>query len=254
MLCGIRIVETQDKPYPPRGKLGERGSYQFRRSTWRMHTSSSFDLAENREVAYTVAKRHYVWIEAQLKANGIESSPYNVALAWNAGVNAVIRGKVPDVAYDYATRVLNIASSIPDHKDPEPAATPKPTWQPPVLVVEDTSPTPENPVTPSIASAPLLIIPASVTPAPFTHVISADSAERSDSIAVRFNSDPIMLAFNRSSSPKPATETPPIPIEVVANAPVVAEIPQMNRFMQLAVLVEKRVPEISAISLPSPRG
>ena len=78
-----------------------------------MHTSSSFELAENREVANTVAKRHYAWIEDQLRTNGIESSPYNVALAWNAGVNAVIRGTAPAVAYDYATRVVNVANALP---------------------------------------------------------------------------------------------------------------------------------------------
>jgi hypothetical protein len=218
-----------------------------------MHTSSSFDLAENREVANTVAKRHYAWIEAQLKANGIESSPYNVALAWNAGVNAVIRGKMPDVAYDYATRVLNIASSIPERKDPEPTPAAKPAWCAPVLVAEATSPTSESPIAPSITSAPTPI-PASVPPAPITQVASVDLAESSDSIAVHFNSDPIMLAFNRSNSPKPATETPPSPLEALANAPVVAEIPQTTRFMQLAALVEKQMPEISAISIPSPRG
>ena len=114
VLRGIRIVETQDQSHPPRGKLGERGPYQFRRSTWRMHTSSSFDLAENREVANTVAKRHYAWIETQLRANRVEPSSYNVALAWNAGVNAVIRGSAPAVANDYATRVLNIAATLVD--------------------------------------------------------------------------------------------------------------------------------------------
>lgn len=249
MLCGIRTVETQDKPYPPRGKLGERGSYQFRRSTWRLHTSSSFDLAENREVANTVAKRHYAWIEAQLKANGLDPSPYNVALAWNAGVNAVIRGKAPNVAHDYAARVVNIASTVSEYKAPEPTP-PKPAWSAPVLVMEEASTTPESPVTTSIAST---AAPASA-PAQETPVVSADSAESSYSIEVRFNSDPIMLAFNRSNAPKPADETLPIPIEVVTNAPVVAENVPISRHMQLTAFVEKMIPEISTISLPSPRG
>lgn len=249
MLCGIRTVETQDKPSPPRGKLGERGSYQFRRSTWRLHTTSSFDLAENREVANTIAKRHYAWIEAQLKANGIDPSPYNVALAWNAGVNAVIRGKVPNVAHDYAARVVNIAGTVPVYKTPAPTP-PKPAWRAPVLVLDEASSASESPVTTSVASA---TAPVSA-PAQETPVVSADSAESSTSIEVRFNSDPIMLAFNRSHAPKPADETLPIPIEVVTNAPVVAENVPISRHMQLTAFVEKMIPEISTISLPSPRG
>jgi len=255
MLCGIRIVETQDKPYPPRGKLGERGSYQFRRSTWRLHTSSSFDLAENREVANTIAKRHYAWIEAQLKANGLDPSPYNVALAWNAGVNAVIRGKAPDAAHDYASRVVNIASTIPDYvaSKPAPAPTPaKPAWRAPVLVMEDTTPIPESPVTALIASA---TVPASAAPAPVNPVVSTDSVNSSDLIEVSFNSDPIMLAFNRPNAPKPVNEEmQPIPLEVVANAPVVAEITSMPHQIQLTALVDKLTPDIGLISLPAPRG
>jgi hypothetical protein len=238
MLCGIRIVETQDKPCPPRGKLGERGSYQFRRSTWRMHTNSSFDLAENREVANAVAKRHYAWIEAQLKANGLNPSPYNVALAWNAGVNAVIRGNAPAVAHDYATRVLNIASTIPDYKAPEPK--PKPAWRAPVLVMD------EAPVTAATSPATASAQPVATASA----VSNVPSTEANDLIEVRYHSNPIMLAFNRSSPAQPAKETPPAPVEVVANTPVIAEIPQM----QMAALVENVMPGVSTISWPAPRG
>lgn len=248
ILCGIRIVETQDSPCPPRGKLGERGAYQFRRSTWNLHTSSSFDLAENREVANTVAKRHYAWIQAQLKANGLDPSPYNVALAWNAGVNAVIRGKVPNVAYDYATRVINIASTIPDYVAPKPTPA-KPAWRAPVLVLDESSPAPDSPATPSIVSTPATAPSDEANP-----IVSLHPAESSDSIEVRFSSDPIMLAFNRPSTPEPFKETPASPSEAMANAPVVAEITSMPSPMQLTSLDEKLTPEFGSIFLPSPRG
>jgi len=225
MLCGIRIVETQDQPYPPRGKLGERGPYQFRRSTWQMHTSSSFDLAENREVANNVAKRHYAWIEAQLKANGIQPSPYNVAVAWNAGVNAVIRGRAPAVSHDYASRVINIAATIPDYKAPEPK--PKPAWRAPVLVLDETPST--QPATPSTATPLVASTPAPVSPA--TDVVSINSTEQNDAIEVRFHTNSILIAFNRNSAPAPVNEVVPVPVEVAANSPVVADISQISRHM-----------------------
>jgi len=184
VLSGIRIVETQDQLHPPRGKLGERGPYQFRRSTWRMHTSSSFELAENREVANTIAKRHYAWIEAQLRANGIDSSPYNVALAWNAGVNAVIRGAAPAVAHDYASRVINVASAILDE-------APKP--QPALMIATEETPVqPEKPAAPAASPEPV--------PAPKPRfLVSTDFPGRTELIEVRYQTDPILLAYSRNS-------------------------------------------------------
>jgi hypothetical protein len=247
MLCGIRVVETQDQPHPPRGKLGERGPYQFRRSTWRMHTSSSFDLAENREVANTIARRHYVWIEATLRANGIEPSPYNVALAWNAGVNAVIRRRAPAASHDYATRVLNVACTILDRKAP--VQKTKPAWRAPILMEEETvASTQETSATSQDASAPETVptaIQAPVDPSPVTNVVSAESPAQSDPVEVRFHSDPILLAFCRSRTPEPAKDTLPIPLEVVANASLVAERPRTTPHLQLLALLQNMVPGAS---------
>jgi len=150
-----------------------------------MHTSSSFELAENREVANTVAKRHYAWIEAQLLANGIASSPYNVALAWNAGVNAVIRGAIPAVAHDYATRVINIASALPDDA-PQPSRAL-------MLATAESPAQPEKPATPAAAPEP---VPA---PAP-RFLVSTDFPGLTELIEVRYQTDPIMLAYSRSST------------------------------------------------------
>jgi hypothetical protein len=149
-----------------------------------MHTSSSFELAENREVANTVAKRHYAWIEAQLRANGIESSPYNVALAWNAGVNAVIRGAAPAVAHDYATRVINVASAILDEAPkPQPALA---------LATVETPVQPDKPAVPAAAPEPVPV------PAP-RFLVSTDFPGRTELIEVRYQTDPIMLAYSRNS-------------------------------------------------------
>lgn len=191
VLRGIRIVETQDQLHPPRGKLGERGPYQFRLSTWRLHTSSSFALAENREVANTIAKRHYAWIETQLQSNGIAPSPYNVALAWNAGVNAVIRRNAPAVAHDYATRVLNVAATFEERVAKAPA--PKPAWQPPVIGVDETHNEP-NQVASATTAEPAQMPVAATSVAVSENTVTAQE----DSIVIRYYADPILLALNRT--------------------------------------------------------
>ncbi len=91
-----------------RGSKGELGPYQFRSQTWRMHTRRSFDQAVVRAHADEVAVRHYEWIRRGLREAGIDPSPFNVALAWNSGLGAVLRGEVPTVSYRYAERVANL--------------------------------------------------------------------------------------------------------------------------------------------------
>lgn len=105
------IAQVESRGNPRRiGRLGERGLYQFRRDTWRQHTRESFYRAHHPGVATAVARRHYHWILAQLRSRGRQGTPYEVALAWNAGVNSVISGRAPAQAHRYAQRVVNLAS------------------------------------------------------------------------------------------------------------------------------------------------
>jgi hypothetical protein len=39
-------------------------------------------------------------------------SPYHVALAWNGGLAATVRGHVPAAAHNYAERVNNLAVQL----------------------------------------------------------------------------------------------------------------------------------------------
>lgn len=234
MLRGIRIVETQDQLHPPRGKLGERGPYQFRRNTWRMHTNASFDLAENREVANTVAKRHYLWIQAQLKANGVEPSPYHIAIAWNAGVNAVIRGRVPAVSRDYANRVLNLAGTfiaeqqkVEQAAEAEAAAQAEKPENPPLnavalafLLAVGTGAEQPSPVVAAVSEpvqepAPAPVEAAQVEPA----VAETPAASPADgAIEVRYHTNPVMLAFSQANQPEAtATVATKLPVEIAAN-------------------------------------
>jgi hypothetical protein len=110
-LEAIHWIENPHNTSRP-GLYGELGAYQFREMTWRMHTSVPFARALDRKASDDVAIRHYEWLKQGLVRNGIEATPYNIALAWNGGLSAVVRGSVPSAARDYAERVTNIARSL----------------------------------------------------------------------------------------------------------------------------------------------
>ena len=109
----LRAINWVENPtnHTRRGSKGELGPYQFRSQTWRLHTKRPFTLAIVREHADDVAVRHYEWIKRGLREAGIEPSPFNIALAWNSGLGAVVRGQVPTVSYHYAERVANLVES-----------------------------------------------------------------------------------------------------------------------------------------------
>ena len=90
------------------GPHGELGPYQFRYSTWRMYTRKPFALAVQREASDEVAIKHYEWLKRGLESGGVAATPYNIALAWNAGLDQVVNGRVPASAYNYAQQVSNL--------------------------------------------------------------------------------------------------------------------------------------------------
>ncbi len=98
------------------GAHGELGPYQFRPSTWRMHTTQPFALAVDRARADEVAVRHYEWIRRGLLNAGITPTPYTIALAWNAGLDPVINDRVPSASYAYAEQVSNLVASMRDQR------------------------------------------------------------------------------------------------------------------------------------------
>lgn len=94
------------------GRFGELGPYQFRPTTWRMHTRKPFNLAAQRETADEVAVLHYEWIKSRLERAGVDPNAFNIAMAWNSGVDNVIAGRAPSVSYNYAERVVNLVHSF----------------------------------------------------------------------------------------------------------------------------------------------
>ena len=100
------------------GRFGELGPYQFRPGTWRMHTDKPFRHAIQRPVADEVAIKHYEWIKRTLERSGAEASVFNIAMAWNCGVEAVLTGRAPTVTYQYAERVSNLVETFKQRIQP----------------------------------------------------------------------------------------------------------------------------------------
>ena len=94
------------------GPAGELGAYQFRRATWQMHTARPFDEALDRQASDEVAARHFEWLRRGLVRGGCEPTIYNIALAWNAGLGAVLRQRAPARSHFYAERVVNLAGEF----------------------------------------------------------------------------------------------------------------------------------------------
>lgn len=94
------------------GRHGELGAYQFRPSTWRMHTKVPFHRALDRATSDAVAIKHYDWLKRGLEREGVPASTYNIALAWNGGLSAAVRGKAPRAAHYYAQRATNLVAVL----------------------------------------------------------------------------------------------------------------------------------------------
>jgi len=91
------------------GSRGELGAYQFRASTWGMHTSLPFQHALDRKTSDDIAIKHYEWLKRGLEKAGMPATTYNIALSWNSGLTATISGRVPARSRDYASRAANLA-------------------------------------------------------------------------------------------------------------------------------------------------
>ena len=111
VLAAIHVIENPRNLTRP-GPCGELGAYQFREATWRMHSELRFVRALDRVVSDEVAVRHYEWLRRGLERAGRPVTVTNIALAWNAGLHATVRGRVPEAARDYAERVANIAADF----------------------------------------------------------------------------------------------------------------------------------------------
>lgn len=88
------------------GALGEAGPWQIRAVTWAQHMPGiPFARAVQAGPARTCALKHIAWLSAALEARGVPATAFNVAVAWNAGLERYTSGGAPVRAYRYGADV-----------------------------------------------------------------------------------------------------------------------------------------------------
>lgn len=107
-LEAIHQIENPKEVSRP-GTHGELGAYQFRETTWRMHSKEPFRRALDRAQSDLVAVRHYEWLKKGLEQAGVPITPYNIALAWNGGLETAVLGRSVAASHDYARRAETLA-------------------------------------------------------------------------------------------------------------------------------------------------
>lgn len=110
LLAAIAQVETGvkniNRPSRRIGARGERTAWQIMPATWACYTPAPFMTAgTDGRLDGLVALAHLRSLRSALTAEGFKPNPYALALAWNAGINAVLRDRLPVGTRDYADRV-----------------------------------------------------------------------------------------------------------------------------------------------------
>jgi len=77
-----------------------------------MYSRRPFYEAINRQYSDEVAIKHYEWLKEGLAHAGLDATPYNIAMAWNAGLDAVIGHHVPSASRAYAEQVNNLVEEV----------------------------------------------------------------------------------------------------------------------------------------------
>ncbi|HWA28095.1 MAG TPA: hypothetical protein VG734_20760 [Lacunisphaera sp.] len=110
-VIALAQVETpHGVPVQP-GPAGETGRWQLTAAVRRDRGAEI--VARKEEVTdEAIATAHVLWLQDQLLRNGRAPILFNVALAWNCGLEQTLRGQAPVRSFDFARRVLTVTVEI----------------------------------------------------------------------------------------------------------------------------------------------
>ena len=101
MLNAIKSVENWDGHST--GAAGEIGPYQILPKTFRQYSTVN-RRACSPEFMRMVCMKHLLWLVGEIRKHHHSVTPFSVALAWTAGVNAVWAKTVAEGKFGYAER------------------------------------------------------------------------------------------------------------------------------------------------------
>lgn len=115
------IAEVENTPNHVIGAKGERSKYQITQSVWDAHSTQPFAYASSplnphRQETLRVALSRIRVIRIWLTDMDVPETPRMIALAWGAGINAIVRCEVSRAKNDYADRVDNLYQSTHAHR------------------------------------------------------------------------------------------------------------------------------------------
>lgn len=108
-LWALAMVETPHGVPTEPGPFGETGRWQLVPAVRSDRTRELVARGE-RVSERSLAAAQVRWIERTLTAEGVDPLPFNIALAWNAGLHQATRGRAPVSAYHFAARVVNLTA------------------------------------------------------------------------------------------------------------------------------------------------
>ena len=104
------IVQVENTPNHVIGGAGERSCYQITPAVWAQWSSQPHLIASSNQLTHRietkkVAKAHIYHLRSQLTQLEAPETPYLIALAWTAGLSAVLNDTASPRKRDYASRV-----------------------------------------------------------------------------------------------------------------------------------------------------
>ncbi len=110
VLALAQIETPHGVPAQP-GPAGETGRWQL---TAAVRRDRGADLAARGEPVTdeALAMAQVAWLQEQLTRHGAAPLLFNVALAWNCGLEQTLHGRAPERSFEFARRVLAVTVEI----------------------------------------------------------------------------------------------------------------------------------------------
>lgn len=110
MLWALALVETPHGVPATPGPAGETGRWQL---TPAVRHDRGAELRARGEAVTdeAIARAHLLWLARGLERHGLPVTPFNLAVAWNAGLHRYTSGKAPRRAFEFAQRVTNLTEA-----------------------------------------------------------------------------------------------------------------------------------------------
>lgn len=104
-VLALAQTETPNGVPAQPGTAGETGPWQLTPAV-RRDRGRELRAAGRQVTDRAVATAQVRWLERELARAGVATLPFNLALAWNCGLERTVQGKAPVRSYDFAARVV----------------------------------------------------------------------------------------------------------------------------------------------------